>query len=74
MATESKLPFSETFRAIRLTTKTGDEYDFTGLVQELSIYEDLFSNVLTGEAVVADGQGAADKLSLSGGERLIGDW
>ena len=70
MATESKLPFSETFRAVRLTTKSGDEYDFTGLVQELSIYEDLFSNVLTGEAVVADGQGAADKLSLSGGERL----
>lgn len=65
-----KIPFLQTFRSIRITNTEGKEFNITSAVAELSIFEDLFSNVLTGEVVIGDSQGILDNINIQGNEKL----
>lgn len=70
MQQEIKVPFLQTYRSIILKNEKGEEHNITPIVAEVSIYEDLFSNVLTGEVVLADDVAASDLLFLTGNEKL----
>lgn len=64
------IPFLQTFRSVVLTNGQGKAFNITSLVTELSIYSDIFSNVLTGEVLVGDGLGGIDQMGIKGRERL----
>lgn len=67
---DKSLPFINTYRSIRLTNSKGTVYNITSMVAELSIFEDIFSNTLTGELVIADGNGASDIMNVTGNDKL----
>lgn len=54
MPQESIRPGSVVVDEISLFTETGQQYNVTEFVETFSIYEDLFSNVLSGTAIVLD--------------------
>lgn len=67
---ELTIPFLGTYRSVKLKNKDGKEYNITSVVYEISIFEDLFSNSLSGELVFADNMGASDLMNLTGNEKL----
>ena len=67
---DKSLPFINTYRSIRLTNGKGMVYNITSMVAELSIFEDIFSNTLSGELVIADGNGASDIMNVTGNDKL----
>jgi hypothetical protein len=67
---ETNLPFLQTFRNVKIKNSKGKEFNITSYIQELSIYEELFSNTLSGELVFVDSDGAADTIEITGNERL----
>ena len=64
------IPFFQTYRSVKLKNKDGKEFNITSLVYEVSIFEDLFSNSLSGEIVIADAAGGTNLMSLSGNEKI----
>lgn len=69
MANET-IPFLQTFRSLVITNAEGKEYNISSMVSEVSIYSDLFSNVLTGEVLIAESQGGLTHMGIVGRERL----
>lgn len=67
---EQVIPFLQTYRSVKLKNKDGKEYNITSVVSEISIFEDLFSNGLSGELLMADNVGASDLMNLTGNEKL----
>lgn len=67
---ELTIPFLGTYRSVKLKNKDGKEYNITSVVFEISIFEDLFSNSLSGELLMADNVGASDWMHLTGNEKL----
>ena len=67
---ELSIPFLGTYRSVRLKNKDGKEFNITSVVSEISIFEDLFSNSLSGELLMADNVGASDLMNLTGNEKL----
>ena len=67
---ELTIPFLQTYRSVKLKNKDGKEYNITSVVSEISIFEDLFSNSLSGELLMADSVGASDLMNLTGNEKL----
>src|ERR1035437_4071324 len=53
-----------------LTTAVGDQVDIRTQMLSLSIFEDIFSPVLTGEITLLDNIGLFDHLPISGNEKL----
>lgn len=53
-----------------LTTCLGDQIDISTQLVGLTVYEDMFSPVLTGEAIITDNIGLFDNLPISGNETL----
>jgi hypothetical protein len=53
-----------------ITTVNGQELDIKNFNVQLTLYEDVFSNVMTGTIIVADAQGLISKAPLVGGEFL----
>ena len=54
MSEVNSAPFLQTFRSVKLKNAEGKEYNITASVSELSIYEDIFSNTLSGEILFVD--------------------
>lgn len=50
--------------------KAGEEYDLNTYLIELSIFEDVFSNTLSGTAVISDSNNLVGALPIIGGEIL----
>lgn len=67
---ELTIPFLQTYRSVKLRNKDGKEYNITSAVYEISIFEDLFSNTLSGELLMTDSVGASDLMNLTGNEKL----
>lgn len=67
---ELTIPFLGTYRSVKLKNKDGKEFNITSIVSEISIFEDLFSNSLSGELLVVDNVGASDLMNLTGNEKL----
>lgn len=67
---ELTIPFLGTYRSVKLKNKDGKEFNITSIVSEISIFEDLFSNSLSGEVLVVDNVGASDLMNLTGNEKL----
>ncbi len=53
-----------------IISRTGQEYDIKNLVAEINIFEDIFSNCMTGNILVADGMDLINNIPLVG-EELI---
>ena len=51
-------------------TANGKKYDIRNLVLETSIYEDIFSNVMTGYIVVRDSASFITQLPIAGIEQV----
>lgn len=67
---ELTIPFLGTYRSVKLKNKDGKEFNITSFVSEISIFEDLFSNSLSGELLMVDNVGASDLMNLTGNEKL----
>lgn len=67
---ENTIPFLQTFRSVKIKNKEGKEFNVTAFVSEVSIFEDLFSNTMSGELVFVDSKAASDIINLSGNEKL----
>jgi hypothetical protein len=67
---DKTVPMLQTYRSIIITTQTGDKYEITSAVAEMNIYEDIFSNILTGDLLYVDDHGALSDLQCSGNEKL----
>jgi hypothetical protein len=50
--------------------KSGEEYDLTEFILEISIYEDIFSNTMSATILMSDGANLIGRVPLSGGEIL----
>jgi hypothetical protein len=70
MSEVNSAPFLQTFRSVKLKNAEGKEYNITASVSELSIYEDIFSNTLSGEILFVDSFAATDIMKLTGNEKL----
>jgi len=70
MSDNLTLPFLQTFRSVKLKNKDGKEFNITSIVFEISIFEDIFSNSLSGEVVITDTVGASDLMNLTGNEKI----
>jgi len=64
------IQFSLSYRSIVITNAAGLEFNVTPNVGELNIYEDLFSNTLSGNIVVADDLALVDRMDLRGNEKI----
>lgn len=53
-----------------LTTVYGQQIDLKNFCIQMTLYEDVFSNVMTGTIIVVDAQGIISKAPLVGGEFL----
>lgn len=67
---EWNIPFQQTYRSIELVNAEGEKYIITSMVTELNIFEDIFSNTISGSLVFVDAIGASDRMKLRGNERL----
>lgn len=56
---------------ITLISTLGDPISLIPQLQSLTLYEDIFSPVLSGEILIADNVGYFDHLPISGNEKLI---
>lgn len=70
MNNEQTIPFLKTYRSVKLKNKNGKEYNITSIVYEISIFEDIFSNTLSGELLIVDTVGASDIMNLTGNEKI----
>ena len=55
---------------IRIVSQNGNEFDLKGIVGDFSIYEDLYSNYLSGSMVFPDSMNIVKNLPVIGQEKL----
>jgi hypothetical protein len=58
---------------ISIVTKTGDIIDITNLYEELSIFDNMFSPVISGNILVSDSIGLSGMLFFDGSESILID-
>ena len=58
-------------KEISVVTKTGDALDISEMYEELSIFDSMFSPVITGNILVTDSVGLSSKLYFDGSEALL---
>lgn len=62
--------FLQGYRNVVIRNTKGQEYNVTGLIRELNIYEDIFANVMSGDVVLADDVAMIDRMGLVGSEKI----
>ena len=55
---------------VEITTALGETYDVSNFVMSLSLHEDIFSPVMTGDALMIDAAGIINTLRLAGNEYI----
>lgn len=55
---------------VMIISRTGIEYDIKNLISEINIYEDMFSNCMTGSVVITDGLDLINQVPIVGEELL----
>jgi len=55
---------------LSITTNSGKEFDLKYLMVDLSIFEDIYSFVMSGYLMVKDGVGIIEKMNLTGNELI----
>jgi hypothetical protein len=63
-------PYVTSYRRAYITTQSGVEVDITAGIMELNLYEDLYSNTLTGDVLIYEGWGGFDFMELTGKEKI----
>lgn len=71
MAEEIKtIPMLQTFRSVVITNSNNDSFEVTSAVAELNIYEDIYSNVLSGNILYMDDNGSNSDIKFNGNEKI----
>lgn len=68
--TVNSVPMLQTFRSVVVTNAEQVKYDVTASVSELNIFEDLYSNFLTGNIFYVDDHGGLNDIKFTGNEKL----
>lgn len=58
------------YRSVLIRNTEGKEFNITALIRELNLYEDIFANVVSGDAVLADDVAMIDQMNLKGNEKI----
>lgn len=74
MAEQLYQPGDYTLNEVSLTSFTGTVVSLNNLFTEINVYEDLFSNCLTGDIVLADGLNLINNMPITGFETLTLSW
>lgn len=61
---------SSSIESVVITNNTGDHLDITDLVLEINVYEDMFTNFMSGNLVIADAVGLLSTLPIIGQEKV----
>lgn len=64
------IPMLQTYRTISLYNSKNIGFEITSNVGELNVYEDIFSNVLSGNALIVDDNGGLSEMMFNGNEKL----
>jgi hypothetical protein len=59
-----------TFTTATLVNSSGAAIDIKFMIQDMNVYEDIFSSVITGDILVRDAHNIVDVMSLCGNEYL----